>query len=242
MLPIQVFVRHCNLSLQSLNKNRPPWFNRELCWNNLKATLDPDLAALTALFDGKINETHFLKREKEYPVVECRFGGSDAASLLNLLHYVESLNLPPSVIVYILEDDYMHRPGWCQVLKEAFDQLSPSYATLYDHPDKYGAVYPKLMSKLFVTPSCHWRTTPSTTNTYACFAGTLKRDLKIHREQCSLQTGVAQDHKKFQILARKGFPLISCIPGYSTHCESEYLSPCVAWQELTEASAISTAS
>ena len=31
-----------------------------------------------------------------------------------------------------LEDDYLHRPGWCDVLMEGFTVDNDSYVTMYD--------------------------------------------------------------------------------------------------------------
>lgn len=133
---------------------------------------------------------------------------------------MECVGLQDETIVYLLEDDYLHQPNFCRVLMEGV-QLS-DYVTLYDHLDKYKD-YPDLVSKIMLTETCHWRTTPSTTNTYACKFSVLKRDLEIHKE-FSRDRDISDDNGKFLRLGG----LVSSIPGYSTHCDA-YMSPVVKW-------------
>ena len=113
---------------------------------------------------------------------------------------------------------------------EGFSLPDIDYLTLYDHPDKYTAAYEKLSSKLYRTKSCHWRTTPSTTNTYAMRWSTLRSHLSIHR-QYSKDVKISKDHAKFCELKKLGATLISCIPGYSSHIESNNESPCIDWEK-----------
>jgi len=40
------------------------------------------------------------------------------------------------------------------------------------------------------------------------------------------------DHQKFLELNSKGRHLISCLPGYSTHCQDGLLSPCIDWSQF----------
>jgi hypothetical protein len=71
--------------------------------------------------------------------------------------------------------------------------------------------------------------TPSTTNTFAVKFSTLMKDFSVHHKY---STGVepSADHQKFIELAQKGRVLISSIPGYSTHCQADLLSPCIDWK------------
>ena len=53
-------------------------------------------------------------------------------------------------IVYFLEDDYLHRAGWADILLEAFTLDQADYVTLFDHQDKYTApMYENLQSRIF---------------------------------------------------------------------------------------------
>ena len=46
--------------------------------------------------------------------------------------------------------------------------------------------------------------------------------------------GFTRDHDKFINLWEKGSNLITSIPGYSTHMETEYLSPAIDWEKLLQ--------
>ncbi len=225
---IEVFSRHCLFSSISAHKKRFSGFDRERCYRNLIETIDPAKANLTFFLDGPLRD-HFLKDEKRYPVLEIN-EGSEAGSFLRLLEHVEKLRLPPDTIVYFVEDDYLHRPGWIDLLLEAF-HLPIDYATLYDHRDKYFfPQYKNLKSELFITPSCHWRTVPSTTQTFAVRYRTLIEDLPVHKK-FSKGRKISADHEKFCVLGkRRQRKLVSSVPGWSTHAEPEFASPCYDWQ------------
>ena len=149
-----------------------------------------------------------------------------------MLEYVNSLAIPDDEIIYFLEDDYLHRAGWVSALREGFG-LPVDYITLYDHRDKYFfPMYSKTQCQLFHTESVHWRTTISTTNSYAMLAKTFRKHYDIHK-QFSENTTYSKDHDKFVKLWKVGSNLISSVPGYSTHCEINYLSPTIDWETIS---------
>ncbi|MBF8262947.1 MAG: hypothetical protein HW387_612 [Parachlamydiales bacterium] len=227
---IEVFARHCLFSKISQHKKRLTGFSREKCLANFLATIDPNRANVTFVLDHLNGQPqdHFLFRHPQAKILTIQ-EGNEAGSFLWLLGYIASLPLDQDTVIYIVEDDYLHRPGWIDILCEGFSIPGIDYVTLYDHCDKYFLpMYGSLKSKLYATPSCHWRTTPSTTNTFAVRLGTLRKDLPIHRRY-SLGREISQDHLKFCHLLRKGRTLISPIPGWSTHAEPEYASPCIDW-------------
>ena len=229
---IRAFQRHCNFSTNSEHKPRPEWFDRERIFDTFISTLD-DRVDYTAFHDsgnGSI-EDHFLNNKEVNKIT--KFGGNDAQSFLNLLNYVVEQDYNTDDIIYFVEDDYLHKKGWVDILLEGFDKIGADYYTLYDHPDKYSLpMYEKLTSKIIATPSIHWRTTPSTTNTYACTMGTLKKHINIHIKYCDLVEKWTKDHDKFTHLWNEGSNLISCIPGYSTHVEGNMLSPTINWSKI----------
>lgn len=228
---IEIFVRHCHFSSVSQHKKRLRGFSKQHCHENLMRT-KKDLP-VTFILDSHhpASAVHFVRKQTTHPVIEIK-EGTEAGSFLKMLDYVCSLKLDPETIIYFLEDDYLHREGWPEVLLEGFSIPGVSYVTLYDHKDKYfSPSYADLHSKLYHTKSCHWRTTPSTTNTYAMRFKTLLKDLEIHREYSLGQT-VSLDHKKFCALQEKGAVLISSVPGWSTHGEPAFASPCIDWEKV----------
>ena len=229
---IRLFQRHCNFSTQSEHKPRPGWFNREVIFDKLIASLDSRVE-YTAFHDsgnGEIKD-HFLAH-KEVNKVSVK-GGNDAQSFLNLLNHVNEQEYDDDDIIYFLEDDYLHKHGWVDIMEEGFDMIGADYYTLYDHPDKYFLpMYQDLTSKVIATKNVHWRTTPSTTNTYACRFSTLKKHFDIHVKHCDLVAKWTKDHDKFTELWNNGSNLISCIPGYSTHVEGNMLSPVTDWSKV----------
>ena len=54
-----------------------------------------------------------------------------------MLDYVTNKKFHPDTILYFVEDDYLHLPGWLDVLLEGFSIPEADYVTLYDHKDKY---------------------------------------------------------------------------------------------------------
>lgn len=231
---IRIFQRHCNFSTLIENKPRPDWFDRERIFDSFIKTLD-NRVDYTAFHDsgrGKI-EDHFLNN-KEVKKISME-GGSDAKSLLNLFNYINEQNYDDDDIIYFVEDDYLHRKGWIDILLEGFEYIGADYFTLYDHPDKYYLpMYESLQSKIISTPSTHWRTTPSTCNTYAGKWKTFKKHWKDHHIHWCLpeNTHDGYDHTKFIKLWEAGSNLISCIPGYSTHVENNMLSPIIKWETI----------
>jgi hypothetical protein len=234
-MKIKIFARHCKFSSNSANKARPSWFTREGCFNSFLNTLDAD-CELNICFDGTAaGSGHFLENPKyagKFKLYEKK-GGNDAKSFLNLLDTVKSSDFSDEDILYFVEDDYLHNIGWTKILREGFKYIDVDYITLYDHNDKYFyPMYEELMSKVGCTPSTHWKTIPNTTNTYACLGKTFKRDFAIHVKYCDTERGLTRDFDKFAELSGSGRTLINPLPGYSTHCEPQYMSPVVNWEEV----------
>lgn len=229
---IRIFQMHCNFSTLSQSKPRPSWFNREKIFDNLQNTLN-NKVKYTAFHDsgnGEISE-HFLN-SKDVNKISVK-GGNGALAFLNLLNYVKSQNYDNDDIIYFLEDDYLHREGWVEILLEGFKYINAGYYTLYDHPNKYWPnMWEKYPSYLITTPSTHWRTVVSTTNTFACKFKTLKNHFDIHVKHCDLNDKWVKDHEKFTELWNIGSNLVSCIPGYSTHVEGNMLSPIIKWEDI----------
>ena len=233
--PIEVFIRHCYYSkIQELpDRIRPSWFNKIKVFENFKNTLNPDLINYTIVYDefyGSIDKT-FLSQEKNVEIIKC---GSETDSFLQTLDIIQSRNFDDDTIVYLLEDDYLHRPGWSEVMLEGFD-IKSHYLTLYDFDFFIAKGY---LCEIFTTPSSHWRAVPATTNTFACRYKTLIEDLKIHQKHSINGVKEAEgfhyskDYDKFWELQQQHKYLISPMPGWSTHCDSNHISPVIDWKKV----------
>lgn len=219
---MQIFVRHCFFSNASQNKKRPDNFDRQELLNKLVASLSNNDTLTVVLDDAhrKLGELHFTE------MLECNRiiikGGTEASSFAALLKHIQSLKLHDDEIVVFLEDDYLVKTGWQHAIKAALDIAD--YATGYDHPDKYDAsMYHDLVSKLYLINGVHLRTTPSTTNSYACKVKTLKHDWLVHEQYSNPQLfQITNDHAKFLHLwtiYRNRPCLVSTLPAFWSHEE-----------------------
>lgn len=141
-------------------------------------------------------------------------------------------NLKDRHSFYMVEDDYLHLPGARSVLREGLK--IGEYVTLYDHPDKYMKAGPNPhvingaeKSQVFLSKSCHWKQTNSTTMTWATRVETLKQDREVW--WANSEEKAAYDFEAFMSLDRL---TISSIPGWSTHCETQWLTPPQDWKAL----------
>lgn len=225
---IEVVIRMCQDSASPISGGgRPEWFSKEIVFRSVFLHKD-SRTNITVLYDGELAESHWLRN---YPVTIVPFRGGDGdSSVLFQINYILQQPWSDDTIVYSLEDDYLHRPGWPALIREGLGPithptLSFDYVTLYDHLDKYtwDELYRDLTSKLGITKSAHWRTVPSTTNTWAALLWTFRTDRTL------FELFKNQDNEKFKTLTRLGRTVASCIPGWSTHVHPSWMSPCFDW-------------
>lgn len=228
---IHIINRHCNFSAISANKIRPEWFSREKCFENWFQSLqhyqDVDYQVI---FDGDPS-AHFIGKRlwfapNKITTIDARSGSKSFRLAIDY-----ALKETKADFFYFLEDDYIHTVNWIKVLKEGLSIVKDTgYVSLYDHPDKYCTGYKGLQSEMLVTKSCHWRTTPSTTDTFAISRKLLEKEYDTFMAFSSDDLNHSRDHKRCVALWNKGVPLITPIPGYSTHCETNNLSPIINWE------------
>jgi hypothetical protein len=103
------------------------------------------------------------------------------------------------------------------------------YVSLYDHGDKYLLpIYNNLTSKIFTSPTRHWRTTPSTCGSFIITKKLFKSDFDIH-------TTVSGDHNKFlELNSNRNRAVLTPIPSLSTHCMEGLLSPTINWEKIND--------
>jgi len=156
--------------------------------------------------------------------------------------------------LYFVEDDYLHKPNAPEILLEGLERFD--YVTLYDHPDKYRNSnmplnpYAKMNrysepTEVIEGPLSVWRTTNSTTMSFAVNGKTLKEDKDIWSITgyatrdvdfdifCALTKQKTLLKKRFlkQIPFKHAFRkklrryLGVSIPGNALHLEQAYLRP-----------------
>ena len=232
---INVFYR---LSDGGYAKEKPDYVNNENCLVNFLSIFKNEKIHIIA--DNVSDDTwEWLNGIETTDVYSNPFAiertqlGSGAQSFNYVLN--KSLDLDDDSVVYFVEDDYLHRENSDKVLIEGI-KLGADYITLYDHPDKFiDGINPYISdggeeTKVFLTKSCHWKLTNSTTMTFASKVSVLKDDEDIIRRWT---TGThPNDFEMFIDLRKKGKSLISPIPGYSTHGETRFLSPLINWEKV----------
>jgi len=138
-----------------------------------------------------------------------------------------------------IKPDYIHKQNSPAILEEGFN-LGASFVALYDHPDKYmdprdgGNPYCEggaEDTRVYLTDSCHWKITNSTTMTFASKVNTLKR-IESNLRKWTNMGHYPQDFQMFIEFQTNNELLITPIPGYSTHGETAWLSPLTDWSQV----------
>ena len=176
--------------------NRPHWFDKWRCLQNFMSVFEGHDITLVA--DGVTDDVGD-KLKNLYPWVDLRRTtfGSNAGSFLYCLE--EAVTLDPHTNVYFVEDDYIHHEGADIILEQGLSH-SP-YASLYDHPDKYWGSNIDKPCQLIMTEDCHWRTTGSTTMTFASKAMFLAEDKSIFYKWCGGNDNWTHDFQLFTELS-----------------------------------------
>ena len=206
-------------------KVKPEYATKENCLRNFLRNFGSD--NLTVIADNCSNETLGMVASIIPDGVELITTSLGNAGSFKYAFEYALKNFSGSV--YFVEDDYLHLPESKRVLQEGLE-LS-DFVTLYDHNDKYSSA---LMSPSYIllSSSSHWRTCPSTTMTFAANIETLRNSQQIIRNHCS--GAHPNDNQLFLELGKNGYTLISALPGYSTHCETDWLSPLRDWKKCVE--------
>jgi hypothetical protein len=220
-------------------KVKPNYINNENCLKNALKEFPLIYNNWTVIADNVSEKTNEMIMKYFCPghVIHVNIG--HGAGTFNIALDI-ALKYKDNDIVYFLENDYLHRPGAAKVLLEGF-KLGADYVTLYDHPDKFLPAYkggnPLVedggeATKVLLSESTHWKFTNSTTMTFASTINNIARDESILRDYTKGQ--YPEDFKMFIALRYVESSLISPIPGYSTHGETQWLSPLIDWEEIAK--------
>tara|TARA_R110002012_G_scaffold109099_2_gene252665 strand:- start:641 stop:1330 length:690 start_codon:yes stop_codon:yes gene_type:complete len=216
-------------------KEKPEYIDNEKCLANATKVFKD--AEWSIIADNVSKETSgMIEKYKSKDHIRYASEGNGAATFNLALD--EALTYNDDDIVYFIENDYLHKPNSKKILEEGI-KLGASFVALYDHPDKYldpskgGNPYCEgggEDTRVYLTDSCHWKITNSTTMTFAAKVSTLKRVEPILRKHTS--TTHPNDFHMFLELREQGELLITPLPGYATHGETKWLSPLTDWSKV----------
>jgi len=211
-------------------KPRPPWYSKWNCLANLLRVFGPE-HQYHFMVDCADNDYLLqLKSMANAVGIEPVFNNFQSVNNANAFRIALDYACTLDGLLYLCEDDYLHRPGAARVLDEGVRGVDRTvgYATCYDHPDKY---LPRAFTRLHLGGCCHWREVRSTTGTFAVMAEMLREDRDIWERYSTDECGWARDHAAFMEITERRM-LLSSVPAYSTHCESAFLAPLVDWAEV----------
>jgi hypothetical protein len=229
-MKIHIFYLHYEITGTD-GKFRSSWFDYEKCFINLLNTIEGKNIDLHVVMDGKIENNWIKKYQNHYIAHETieRRGHMAARYMMDVIYSLKD-NIDAKDLIYILENDYLHVDNWVDKVLDIFQSFEGlNYVSLYDASDKYSApMYDDLVSKIFVTNTCHWRTTPSTCGSYVVPKHIFLEDYKDH-------TTIEGDHGKWLWLnENKGRFVITPIPSLSTHCMDFLMSPIIDWKKIND--------
>ena len=205
--------------------NRPDWFDKWKCLKNFTQVFNHRDIAIIA--DGVTDEV-WEHLNATYPTLDLHRTDYKCNAGAFLYSVDLALGLLDDTIVYFVEDDYIHHEGSDLILEQGLS-ICP-YVSLYDHPDKYASPTP---SRIFMTDDVHWRTTGSTTMTFATRVGSLRQDKDLFYKWCGGDDKWTHDFQLFTAISEtKG--LITPIPGYATHCDTWVIGHMVDWKDVLD--------
>ena len=219
------------------NKVKPDYINNENCLKNA-LTIFPWTKYDWSIIADNISEETNDMIQKYIPRDHINYiSVGHGAGTFNLA-LDEALQSSDDEIIYFIENDYLHKQGSPEIIKEGFD-LGVSFVALYDHPEKY--LDPKSGgnpyceggaedTRVYLTDSCHWKITNSTTMTFASKVSTLKQTKDILKKHTSGTH--PNDFRMFIELRENNHLLITPLPGYATHGETAWLSPLTDWSKI----------
>jgi len=219
------------------NKVKPDYIDNEKCLQNFCNVFYDHIYDIHIIADNCSESTMDMINKYINPVNIEKVSIGHGAGTFNLA-LDKALKWEDDEIIYFVENDYLHKQNSPTVLEEGFN-LGASFVALYDHPDKYmdpragGNPYCEggaEDTRVYLTDSCHWKITNSTTMTLASKVSTLKQTEDILRKHTSGTH--PNDFPMFLELREKEHLLITPIPGYATHGETAWLSPLTDWSQI----------
>jgi hypothetical protein len=220
------------------NKVKPDYIDNEKCLKNFCNVFYDHIYDIHIIADNCSESTIEMINKYISPSNIEKVSIGHGAGTFNLA-LDKALKWDDDEVVYFVENDYLHKQNSPTILKEGFN-LGASFVSLYDHPDKYidprsgGNPYCEggaEDTRVYLTNSCHWKITNSTTMTFASKISTLKRTESNIRKWTNMGH-YPQDFQMFIEFQTQNELLITPIPGYATHGETAWLTPLTNWSQL----------
>jgi len=215
--------------------HRPPWFSK---MKINKALFDSiifgkqHVEKVYVFFDGaeglfKTEVLNSLKKLDELGIPN-EFRHVQAGSVYNSLKIATEFACELGKSVYLVEDDYLHKPDAIEKIALALPELQ--ILSGYDHVDRYTRtddIDYKIQIKYIDSTKQHWRTSESTGHTYAIHANLLSqiKHMLVQHEH------IISDRELWRDLHRINIPLWTAIPGFVTQVDP-FLSPGVDWEKV----------
>lgn len=220
------------------NKVKPDYVNNEACLKNFCNVFFDYIYDTLIIADNCSESTINMIKKYIDPINIEKVSVGHGAGTFNLA-LDRALKLDDKEVVYFVENDYLHKQQSPKVIQEGLN-LGAAFVSLYDHPDKYldpskgGNPYCEggaEDTRVYLTDSCHWKITNSTTMTFASTVEALKRTEPILRKYTN-QGHYPDDFKMFLDLREQNELLVTPLPGYATHGETAWLSPLTDWSKI----------
>lgn len=221
----QVFFRTSRI----FGKHPIPEANSRITYRSLLKSFEPHEVAVIADNASPEQQNYFMQQASCCYLTKLGNCGSFRLQI-KLATHVHTAD-----IYYFCEDDHLHLPEQKQWLIAGLKHFD--FVSLYDHPDKYAQWNEHgLMRKVLATPVGHFAGTPSTVMTFAIKRATLLKciDFLTKSEHTNPKHSFPRDHQLFTELTQQGFTIGTCLPGRSTHCEREGLSPYTDWRSYAK--------
>jgi glycosyltransferase involved in cell wall biosynthesis len=216
-------------------KNKLPHITKKHCLENTIKVFGKE--NITVIGDNLNIETEKMVLELGVRLIKVN-NGNGSGTFRDALNLAIEENSNKDII-YLLEDDFLHKDNAFKILEEAALQYD-AYITGYDHPDKYiDKEYggnPLIESggeitRLIRTQNSHWKITNSTVMSFVTSRKRLIEDKDLLEKYSSKK--ITDSFNFFLSLSKeKGIPCLSSIPGVSTHTEIAWLSPLTNWSKI----------
>jgi len=231
---IKVYYRLSNLNA-GISKTKLPHATKKHCLSNCIKVFGKE--NITILGDRLNNETRDMVQDLSIRLIAVD-NGNGSGTFRNALDLALKEN-PEDQIVYLLEDDFLHKPEAKTIIEEGAT-LFNTYITGYDHPDKYinkeqgGNPFIEEggeATRVVMSPNSHWKITNSTVMSFAASVSRLKQDKDLLYKYSS--NSITDSFRFFLELSQiKGVACLSSIPGVSTHVETAWLTPLTNWSKI----------